>query len=48
VAQSVTSFLHTELIAAVSWMIAAMLVNIDRIGNSERVRQAMQHPGVKQ
>ena len=47
-AQSVTSFLHTELIGAVSWMIAALILNLDRIANSESARCAMQSKGVSQ
>jgi hypothetical protein len=47
VAQSVTSFLHTELIAAVAWMVGAQLLNLDRIANSETRRVAMQPDGVK-
>lgn len=46
-AQSVTSFLHTELIAAVAWMVGAQLLNLDRIANSETRRMAMQADGVK-
>jgi hypothetical protein len=44
-AQSVTSFLHTELIAAVAWMIAAMILNLDKIANSESRQSAITNRG---
>jgi hypothetical protein len=44
-AQSVTSFLHTELIATAVWTIAAMLLNLDRIANSEASRRLLHDAG---
>lgn len=44
-AQAVTSFLHTELIAVAVWSIAAMLLNLDRIANSEAPRRLLQAAG---
>jgi hypothetical protein len=44
-AQSVTSFLHTELIAATVWTVAAMLLNLDRIANSEATRRLLTGAG---
>jgi len=44
-AQAVSSFLHTELIAAAAWTVAAMLLNLDRIANSEASRHLLQGAG---
>jgi hypothetical protein len=46
VAQTVTSFLHTELIAAMVWMIAALLLNLDRISNSDASDRVLRTSGV--
>jgi hypothetical protein len=46
-AQSVTSFLHTELIAYMVWMIAALLLNLDRIANSDSSANVLRTSGVR-
>jgi hypothetical protein len=46
-AQSVTSFWHTELIAVATWMVAAILLNLDKIANSELRLIALTQNGEK-